>query len=142
ARRFRAKIGDPMEPLSAESATEAPAAIPHRRGGFFPSDERQALRLRRFLLAAGTSLLVIGVLFASEELGIVPLDTAIRGSTGIVALIVLFYAILRSGLNLRLRDPSLTFEQAGSAILMLAYVMYYAPQSRGSLSILYLVAMM
>lgn len=110
--------------------------------GFLPVDRRQALRIRRYLMGAATSLLVILIFFLSAWFDIVALDAAIRGTAGICALIVLFFIALRSGLNLRLRDPSLTTEQIGAAVLVLAYFMYSAPRSQSTLIILYLVALM
>src|SRR3989441_1874142 len=44
----------------------------------------------------------------------------------------LFYALFRSGLNLRFRDPSLTVEMMESAIVVLTWAMYHAtPAGRG-----------
>ena len=131
-----------MESASEAAAPDLDVGQPARRFSFMPADKRQALRVRRFLMAAATSLLVVVTFFLSALFGIVPLDAAIRGACGIGAFIVIFYGLLRSGLNLRFGDPSLTTEQVGSAILLLAYVMYNAPESRGVLIILYLVAMM
>ena len=131
-----------MEPATGETVGDLSVKKPARRFSFLPADKRQALRVRRFLMAAATSNLVILAFFLSAWLGIVPLDAAIRSACGIGALIVIFYVLLRSGLNLHFSDPSLTAEQIGSAILLLAYFMYSAPQSRGALIILYLVALM
>jgi diguanylate cyclase (GGDEF)-like protein len=104
--------------------------------------DRQALRLRRYLAAAGTSALVIVLFFLLEEIGMLPLEAAVRASIAIVVLSGFFYMLLITGINLRLKDPSLTTEQIGSAILVLAYVMYHAPDSRGTLMIVYLMALM
>ena len=131
-----------MEPTPDGSVEDPGATERARRFGFLPADKRQALRVRRYLMAAATSLLVVLVLFLFAWFEVVALDVAIHGASGIVALIVIFYLLLRSGWNLHFADPSLTTEQIGAAILVLAYVMYNAPQSRGALIILYLVALM
>ena len=120
----------PMESTPGGSVEDMSARALPRRFGFLPADKRQALRVRRYLMAAATSLLVVLVLFLSAWFDVLPLDAAIHGAGGIAALIVIFYFLLRSGLNLRFGDPSLTTEQIGAAILVLAYVMYHAPQSR------------
>jgi hypothetical protein len=99
--------------------------------GFFPADDRQRLRVRRFLIASGTSLLVCLVLFVCSYFGVLPLQAAVRGTLGIVALIVVFYVLFRFGLNLRFADPSLTAEQICVAIVFLAYFMYYTEPVRG-----------
>lgn len=124
--------------------TEAPAA----KGGaasalrFFPEDARQALRLRRYLMAAGTSLLAVAALFFCVRVEVLPMAVALEGTAIILALIALFYAAFRSGLNLRRSDPSLTAEQIAAAILFLAYIMYHAPAARNALSLFYMAAML
>jgi hypothetical protein len=92
-----------------------------RNFSIFPADERQALRIGRFFMAAGTSLVVC---------------------LALLALPALFYLVFRTGLNLRLSDPSLTTEQVGAAILLLAYVMYHAGPMRGAFTVFYLVALL
>jgi diguanylate cyclase (GGDEF)-like protein len=110
--------------------------------GLLPSDPRQALRIRRHFIASGTSLLVPVVLFVANAFGLVPLAAAVLGTMGMLALLALFYAVFRSGLNLRFADPSLTAEQIGAAVLYLAWIMYLAPGARDSLSLFYMVALL
>lgn len=105
-------------------------------------EERQATRLGRFLMAAGTSLLVCLTIVFCAALGFLPWRAAIEGSALIVALILVFYALFRSGLNLRFSDPSLTAEQAGAALLTLAYIMYHAGPAREALALFYPVVML
>ncbi len=96
-----------------------------KRFTFFLPDERQALRIRRFLMAAGTSLLACLALVVFSSLGLLPLDASIQATAGIVALIILFYVLFRTGLNLRFADPSLTTEQIGAALLFLTFIAYH-----------------
>ena len=110
--------------------------------GMPPRDERQSLGVARLVMAAGTSLLVCLALVVCAFLGIFPWRAAIDGSIGVVALIVLFYALFRSRLNLRFADPSLTTELVSAAILLLAYVMYHAGPAHAVLIPFYLVAML
>lgn len=105
-------------------------------------DERQSLRVGRFLMAAGTSLLVCLALAVCAFLGLLPWRAAIEGTIGVLGLVVLFFALFRSGLNTRFGDPSLTTEQVGAAILLLAYIMYHAGPARAVLTPFYLVAML
>ena len=119
----------------SEVLSEASVGLP-------PQDERQSLRVARFLMAAGTSLIVCFTLLLCAFLDLVPWRAAIDGSIGILALVCLFYALFRSGLSLRFADPSLTTEQVGAAILLLAYIMYHAGPARAVLTPLYLVAML
>ncbi len=55
-------------------------------------DDRQALRTRRFLMAAGTSLMVIALLGVAYLFGGLEWTGLVQGT----------------GLNLKLKDPSLT----------------------------------
>src|SRR5258706_7004468 len=105
-------------------------------------DERQSLRVGRFVMAAGTSLLIAVALATCAFLGLLPWRAAIDGTIGIVALVAFFFALFRSGLNARFGDPSLTTEQVGAAILLLAYIMYHAGPARAVLTPFYLVAML
>ena len=108
----------------------------------FPADERQSLRIGRFLMAAGTSLLACVALVLCAFLGLLPWRVAVEGTAGVVTLMLGFYALFRSGLNLRFADPSLTTEQVAAAILFLAYISYHAGPAREALTLFYLVAML
>jgi diguanylate cyclase (GGDEF)-like protein len=108
----------------------------------FPADERQSLRIGRFLMAAGTSLLACLALVLCAFLGLLPWRVAVEGTAGVVTLMLGFYALFRSGLNLRFSDPSLTTEQVAAAILFLAYISYHAGPAREALTLFYPVAML
>jgi signal transduction histidine kinase/DNA-binding response OmpR family regulator len=101
---------------------------------------RQRLRLRRYLMTAATSLMVIVLLWLAYAFG----DLAWRGVTQGTALIVFwlafFYLLLRSGFNLRLRDPSMTMPQVAVSLVTMAYIMYFADRGRGTLLVVYLVS--
>ena len=105
-------------------------------------DERQALRMRRYLMAAGTSVLVCVTLAVFAFLQILAWRVAVHGIVGVLALTLGFYAAFRSGFNLRFADPSLTMPQVGAALVCLAYIMYHAGPARPLLLIFYLVAML
>ena len=103
-------------------------------------DGRQALRMRRFLMAAGTSLMVIALLGIAYLFGGLEWTGFAQGTALIVFWDVVFFALLRSGLNLRFADHSMTLPQVGAAIVTMAYVMYYADRGRGALLVVFLVA--
>jgi len=103
---------------------------------------RQSLRLRRYLMGAGTALLVAASLFIWHLLGLLHLNIAVGGAALIGFFVVLFYGLFRSGLNLRFRDPSLTGEMIVAAILVLALLSYHAPSAREALSRFYLMALL
>jgi signal transduction histidine kinase/ActR/RegA family two-component response regulator len=103
-------------------------------------EARQALRMRRYLMAAGTSLMVIVLLFLAYVLDGLEWTGFVQGTALISFWVVVFYAAIRSGLNLKLRDPSLTTPQLYTSVLTMAYIMYYADKGRGALLVVYLVA--
>lgn len=105
-------------------------------------DQRQAARMGRFLMAAGTSVLVCVTLVVCAALGLLPWRAALEGSGGILALIVIFYVLFRTGANLYFSDPSLTTEQCGAALLFLTYIMYHAGPAREALTLFYPVVML
>jgi diguanylate cyclase (GGDEF)-like protein len=108
----------------------------------FPAEERQAPRLGRFLMAAGTSLLICLVLVLFAFLGLLPWRAALEGIAAIAILALLFFAAFRTGFNQRFADPSLTAQQVGAAIVFLAYVMYHAGPARPALMLFYPVALL
>ena len=130
--------------MGTGAGTEAPAAQARATRGvrLMPDDAREALRIRRYLIGSGTSLLVPVCLFLAHWLDVMPIGAALAGTAIILALIVVFYLLFRFGVNLRAGDPSLTAEMIGASILTLAWVMYQAPQARQSLSLFYLVALL
>ena len=72
------------------------------------TEQRQALRLKRFLMASSTYVLGFGFLAMCVELDLLePSQLLIIGASFLVANLV-FFAALASGANLRMRDPSMT----------------------------------
>ena len=105
-------------------------------------DERQALRMRRYLMAAGTSVLMALILIAFAALQLLPWRAALHGSVAVGVCLAIFYLVFRTGLNLRFSDPSLTTQQATAAIVVVAYIMYHAGQARPAFIVFYLVALL
>jgi diguanylate cyclase (GGDEF)-like protein len=124
-----------VEPVAPQAGIAPTAASPRR-------DARQALRLKRYLMGASTSLLAAAALFICHWLGLLSLEIAVGGAALIGFFIVLFFAAFRSGLNLRFRDPSLTGEMILAAVLVLAYLMYHAAPARAVLTLFYPMALL
>lgn len=103
-------------------------------------DDRQDLRLRRYMMAAATSLMVVVLLWVAYWFGGLSWSGVVQGTALIAFWVAVFYAVLRSGLNLRLADPSLTMLQLSASILSMAYIMFYADRARGALLVVYLVS--
>ena len=104
------------------------------------SDHRQALRTRRFLMAAGTSLMVIALLGVAYLFGGLEWTGLVQGTALILLWVAVFYAALRTGLNRKLSDPSMTVPQVASSMVTMAYIMYYADVGRGALLVVFMVA--
>jgi signal transduction histidine kinase/ActR/RegA family two-component response regulator len=103
-------------------------------------NDRQALRMQRFQMAAGTSFMVIVLLYVAYLLDGLDRTGFIFGSALIAFWVGLFYILLRTGLNLKFRDPSLTLPQLSSSILTMAFVMYFADRARSALLVVFLIA--
>ena len=86
--------------------------------------ERQALRLRRYGMATATSLMVIALLWIAYGFGDLTWRGVTHGTALILFWVALFYVLLRSGINLRLSDPSLTVPKVSASIVTMAYIMY------------------
>src|SRR5271157_765476 len=139
----------PASELAAEEGSSSPPRGPAGTGLgadiariVFSSnqDPRQVLRLRRYFAAAGTSLLAIGFLFTCQAQGIISEGAVFEISAAILFAIVIFYVVLRSGLNLKLPDPSLTVPQMLTATVVVLYAIYAADRGRGVFVILLLMA--
>ena len=91
---------------------------------------RQALRMQRFLMALGTSFLVIALMVASYLGGILS-GAALRHSAGLVLLVgAVFFGVFRSGANLRCADKSLTVQQMLASTAIILQTMYAANGGR------------
>ena len=81
-------------------------------------DHKQALRLKRFLMAASTYGLGITILAMCTWLGLLPERGLAVVAAAFVAVNGVLFAVFRSGLNLRFADPSLTSLQICIAATM------------------------
>src|SRR5262249_30446516 len=106
------------------------------------NDPRQALRMRRYLLASGFSLIYLLVLFLYHWEGLIARNVLVRASVLVTSLIAVFYVVFRSGLNLRMRDPSLTALQMMSAVFTMLYVLHEAQATREIFGLFLFVAFM
>jgi PAS domain S-box-containing protein len=94
---------------------------------------QQALRVRRFLIAVASYLLAIAVMGLGAGFGIWGTDVVVAYTVLVACTNIAFYLILRSGLNLKLADPSLTAAQIAAAIGALLFAAYHAGPARGIL---------
>jgi diguanylate cyclase (GGDEF)-like protein len=99
-----------------------------------PKDDRkQALRIRRFFMAAAAYAFCASLGYVSYLAGFTEWE-AIIGSLIIIPIINIFlYIFFRTGMNLKMADPSLTAIQMSAAILVTLYVIHFSKESRGVL---------
>lgn len=107
----------------------------------FPDDAKQALRLKRFFMAALSYVLWLGLTIYCYVLGFIDLSLPMflfyMGLSWIGNLV--FFILLRSGYNLRFSDPSLTLPQMIVATFWVMLLVMLAPEVRGTLLLLYVV---
>jgi diguanylate cyclase (GGDEF)-like protein len=103
----------------------------------FPTrDPRQLHRLRRWMMASGASMLVVVLFLAAYLLDLLDLEAFATAALLVVGFVVLFYAVFRSGLNLRFRDPSLTLAQIVASNLVILYALYQSKDGQGILALI------
>ncbi|MES2935338.1 MAG: hybrid sensor histidine kinase/response regulator [Pseudomonadota bacterium] len=108
----------------------------------FGNDPAQALRINRFFLGSSAYLHVAALTAYAMWHGLLP-DFP-QWALLIVPLIpiVFFYALFRSGFNLRFKDKSLAIPQLSYSTLSFIFVLYFANEARGALMILYVTMQM
>ncbi|UUZ48341.1 hypothetical protein LP420_36670 [Massilia sp. B-10] len=92
---------------------------------------QQALRLRRVVLGLMSYLFTLTLVGIFWWLGYYGPQVLINYLASVVILNALIYLAIRSNINLRFADPSMTLAQICLSIIPGLYVMYHAQQSRG-----------
>ncbi|PKN37288.1 MAG: GGDEF domain-containing protein [Deltaproteobacteria bacterium HGW-Deltaproteobacteria-2] len=108
----------------------------------FPKDDHnQSLRIKRFLMAFGSYVMwsTLAVFLHFQNQTRVTLNVLVISLTGILVVNILIYATIRTGLNKRFKDPSLTLLQMVIATFWAMVVVYYADSIRSVVLLLYLV---
>jgi len=103
---------------------------------------QQRLRLQRVLLAIATSLIAVAITSVIAVFGLLRHEVAVRFGLLVAALVVVFYGLIRSGLNLRFKDPSLATAQAVCAGLATSYLVFEGAETRPAFLAFYLMALM
>jgi len=103
------------------------------------TDQKQSLRLRRWMMAAGASAMVVVLFFAAHLLNLLDLRAFVTAVLLTLAFVVLFYAVFRSSLNMRFHDPSLTLPQVMASTLVILYALSQSKEGHGILALIYMV---
>jgi diguanylate cyclase len=98
--------------------------------------------MRRFAFASVFSILFVGVLTVFYAQDKIDGKTLAYAALMVFAFMVAFFFIFRTGINLRLSDPSLTGWQFLAAVVTMLYVVYYAPDTRLVFTAFFFVAVM
>jgi diguanylate cyclase (GGDEF)-like protein len=116
--------------------------VPTTKFSIIPKDDpKQALRIRRFFMAVAAYVLAASLDYFSYLAGFTEWK-AIVGLLIIIPIInISLYILFRTGLNLKMADPSLTGIQMCVAILVVMYGMYFANESRGVLLLAYIIVL-
>ena len=101
-----------------------------------PDAPAQRVRLRRFFVGVAAHLMNLAFVMLCWALGF--LSTAHVTAYAAVALVfnIVVYATIRSGINQRFKDPSLTFLQIAVPAMLGLYIMYFAGLARGAFLLL------
>lgn len=100
------------------------------------SERKQQLRISRSLTAAYVFLACIGLQIYASSAGLLEAEHVWRLSILILCNIALWYGLLRSGLNLRFRDPALTMPQVLAAMTIIVYAYASTGRIHGALMML------
>lgn len=109
----------------------------------FPrSDFDQALRIRRFFIAAAsyTMWIFLVIYCHTQDIFRMSLVSTLGTCLLVIFMNVILYGIFRSGLNKRFQDPSLTQAQILLATFWIMVIAYHLDEARGITHLLYLVA--
>jgi len=105
-------------------------------------DPHQVLRIRRFFMAVATYTFCAFLGYLSYLAGFMEW----KAIAGFLIFIPIFnislYIFFRTGMNLKMADPSLTAIQMSAAILLVMYGMYFAHETRGGLLLVYVIVLL
>ncbi|MDO8313510.1 MAG: PAS domain S-box protein, partial [Sideroxyarcus sp.] len=93
-------------------------------------DAKQALRLRRLGLATLSYVLATALTTLVGAFGYLAASVTLEVAAAFLVLNLALYAFMRSGLNLRFKDPSLTSFQILAAITAVMYIAYHMDEGR------------
>ncbi len=104
----------------------------------------QKLRLKRLYWGGITYFCTFIIVIGYYALGLIDLAYAINFTISIILINITFMVIIKSGINLKFEDPSLTAIQVFAAVLPCVYIMYYVsePQARMAFLLMATVAML
>jgi len=98
--------------------------------------------MERLSLAAAASGVTVVITACVVLAGYLPWQAGVAYTAFVTACTVVFYALFRSGLNLRLADPTLSVPQLVAAGLAITYLIYESDFARAVFMAMYVMAFM
>lgn len=95
-----------------------------------PIAQAQKIRLQRLLMASGLYLCSMLIVLGSYFAGLLAGDRALHYVVAVVLLNAFYVGMIRSDLNLRLRDPSMSMMQFVNSLWPAIYIMYFVTNSQ------------
>lgn len=92
--------------------------------------QAQKVRLQRVMMAFGLYVCAMVLVGGSYLAGLLAGERALHFILAVAALNAFYVCMIRSGLNLRLRDPSMTMLQFVNSLWPAIYVMYFVESSQ------------
>ena len=106
---------------------------------FSQDGARQKLRMRRMLMAVVLYVTCALMLWGVSWLGFLPQWFPVAWVVVFTGTNAAFFMLIKAGINLRFKEPSMTLAQMVAAIVAVASILYYAGAIRGGLLLLFLV---
>jgi diguanylate cyclase (GGDEF)-like protein len=91
-----------------------------------------ALGMHGYYLITSLHVLMIGVIFLSNHLGILPLQQALIAAIGLVTSDAVLYFVFKTEYNLRFRDPTLIALRTLIVVALVLYIQIYAGPTKAS----------
>lgn len=105
-------------------------------------DPKQALRIRRFFIAIFVYLVNMPLSYLAYAGGFIQFKPLLWGWIFTTIFVVILYVIFRTGLNKRMKDPSLTSAQICLASLVVMYAMFFVYEAKGILFAVYVLILL
>jgi diguanylate cyclase (GGDEF)-like protein len=105
-------------------------------------DPDQELRIRRFFMASTMYIFCPFLAYVAYLANIMEWQAICGYIIAAPIINIVLYIVFRTGLNLKMPDPSLTAVQICIAMLMVMYGMYFANEARGGLLLVYVIILL
>src|SRR3954469_12499626 len=105
-------------------------------------DKRQRVRIQRLCLAATASAGAVALALVVALAGYLSYAAVARFAVIVMIFVAGFYGLIRSGLNLRFAEPSLTVPQMLAAGIATSYLVFESDIARPAFVSLYFIAFM